>query len=47
MDFQLGTIPGEQTVTAGALGIARLTETIKVTATLIQLLRGNYSGRGY
>ena len=31
--FQLGTIPGEQTITAGALGIARLTETIKVTAT--------------
>ena len=31
--FQLGTIPGEQTVTAGALGIARLTETIKATAT--------------
>ena len=31
--FQLGTIPGEQTVTAGALGIARLTQTIKATAT--------------
>ena len=33
ISFQLGTIPGEQTITAGALGIARLTETIKVTAT--------------
>ena len=33
IDFQLGTIPGEQTVTAGALGIARLTKTIKATAT--------------
>ena len=31
--FQLGTIPGEQTVTASALNIARLTKTIKATAT--------------
>ena len=33
INFQLGTIPGEQTVTASALGIARLTKTIKATAT--------------
>ena len=32
IDFQLGTIPGEQTVTAGTLGIARLTKTFKATA---------------
>ncbi len=31
--FQLGTIPGEQTVTVSALNIARLTKTIKATAT--------------
>ena len=30
--FRLGTIPGKQTVTAGALGIARLTKTIEATA---------------
>ena len=33
IDFQLGTIPGEQTVNVSALGIARLTKTIKATAT--------------
>ena len=33
ISFQLGTIPGEQTVTASALNIARLTKTIKATAT--------------
>ena len=33
ISFQLGTIPGGQTVTASALGIARLTKTIRATAT--------------
>ena len=33
IDFQLGTVSGKQTVTASALGIARLTKTFTVTAT--------------